>query len=558
MSELDAFPVLKKVEKSDSVSTYYRNQGNKCFQASEDFKAWQYYNLSLLHASYNSNNYCLALSNRSAVFFSMKKYKECLADIHEIFLMKYPQDLHDKLSKRQMLCQKALLKEIDDKEKHSDFKNILNMQSNRDPRYLCASTKLVVEFNEEMGRQVFAKEDIRVGEILVEEDPYFTLVLKTQYLFSCSYCLSRNLNLLPCKDCCYALYCSDECRINASKDYHNIECPLMASLFDMDFTKLELLALRTVIKARYDHNDWQSFLRTIEEAEANMNNEYRGHIKVNGEWIFDSKHYASIHTLECNIKKRSVSDIFQKSVTAVVFLKFLTEHTNFLQVQDSKLSESVRNCVAATLLLHLMTSPTNMHGISANIQSADGNFVEEQSLASAPYGFHSLINHSCVPNVVRFGKLGSGKMKLFALRPIKKGMQIFDNYGAHHALEDCLSRRASLKFQYKFHCVCEACVNDWPTYLSMRPSVHIPEKLVRIKNKLLNTSVINKLQKGDEETAVKLFKSLCSLCEHFEFYAPCTELSDCQEALKQCLSIFSGLLPYGNKLMIPWSAIPPE
>lgn len=429
LSDLNSFPQLAKVDKSDTVSTYYRNQGNKCFQSSEDFKAWQYYNLSLLHAPLNSKNYYLALSNRSAVYYSMRKYRECLNDIGIVVLMNIPQELSVKLNKRQKLCEQALLKEQGQNKAHPDLNNTLSLKCSKDSRFLSASSKLEVSFTKEMGRLVLAKEDINVGEILVDEEPYFVLLLKSQYLFSCSYCLSRNLNLLPCDNCCYAFYCSNECKENALKYYHAVECPLMATLFDMDFTKIELLALRTVLKARNDHNDWESLMKTIMDVEANMNNEFRGHVKYKEKWIFDSKHYATIHSLESNVNKRSVSDIFQKAVTAAVFLKFLMDHSTFLHVTDNMLSEKVKNCVGGMLLLHLMTSPTNMHGISSNIESSNGTFVEEVSLASAPYGYHSLLNHSCAPNVVRFHKLGTGRMMLFALRPIKKGMQIFDNYG---------------------------------------------------------------------------------------------------------------------------------
>lgn len=111
-------------------------------------------------------------------------------------------------------------------------------------------------------------------------------------------------------------------------------------------------------------------------------------------------------------------------------------------------------------------------------------------------------------------------------------------------------------FQYKFVCTCEACINNWPTYSTMGQPTSIPAKLGLVKIKLLDTRVINKLQKGDMATAISLFKSLCSLCSHLEPYAPCNDLSECQEALKQCLAIFFGLLPHGNKLMIPWDAIP--
>lgn len=429
LKSLQALPTPVEVSKSENVSTYYRNYGNQCFQNKEDYKAWQYYNLSLLFAPLSSENYCLALSNRSAVFHSLKKYKECLQDIKDVFSVKYPEKLKDKLSKRQAFCIKYLAndKKANDAN-YADINNIFTLQGPIDPRYPCASPKLEVLFSEELGRHVIAKEDIKVGEVLVQENPYFTLLLKDQYLFSCSYCLSRNCNLLPCTNCCFALYCSKECRKNAWKDYHSVECALMPTLIHMEFTKLELLAIRTVVKARNDHSCWDDLFETIHEADSNLNTEFRGHVLVDGQWVYDSRYYSSIHTLASNIERRSVSDIFQKSVTAAVFLHMLTTKTDFLNGNENN-AEKIRKCVAGMLLLHIMTSPTNMHGLDTNTQTVDGNFIEEISLASAPYSYHSLLNHSCAPNVVRCNKLGTGKMTLFSLRPIKKGMQLFDNYG---------------------------------------------------------------------------------------------------------------------------------
>lgn len=433
INENNSFPKVPDIQKSQNVSIYYRNRGNEFFQKSEDFKAWQYYNLALLHAPLKSDQYPLALANRSAVFFSMEKFNECIKDIQTIFSMKYPGRLKEKLLKRQSLCEEALssldLNPDIPKSYDRKKKEYVTMQHANDPRYPCASSKLKVVNNDEMGRHVIAKEDINVGEVLVQEEPYTVLLQKSQYLFSCSYCLSRDLNLLPCQKCCFVMYCSEDCHKKALKAYHEIECPLMPMLINMEFTKLELLALRTAIRARTDHTDWASLFRTIEEAEANANTEYRGHIKLNGKWIFDSTHYTSIHTLASNIEKRSMSDIFQKAVTAAVFLKVLSEKTDFMKCENDEELENIRRCVAGILLLHVMTSPTNMHGLSSNMETKHGNYEDEISIASGSYAYHSLFNHSCCPNVVRFSSLGSGKITLFALRPIKKGQQLFDNYG---------------------------------------------------------------------------------------------------------------------------------
>ncbi|XP_050347933.1 SET and MYND domain-containing protein 4 [Nymphalis io] len=555
LESLDAFPSVQEIKKNNDTSLYYRNLGNKCFEETAYHKAWQYYNLSLLHATLNSENYCLALSNRSAVFYELNKHKECLQDIDKVFSLEYPVKLKEKLNNRKKMCNEAM---CSSKEKEFDkFNEYLKMKSDKHSTYLCASNKLEVLISKEMGRHVIAKEDIKVGEVIVEEDPYFILLLKDQFLFSCNYCLSRSLNLLPCDGCCFCLYCSNECKAKAWKEFHNIECSLMATFVKMDFTKLELLALRTVLKARHDHNNWKDLFKTIEDAEANVDTGLHGHVKIDDKWIYDSKYYASIHTLATNEERRSISDIFQKGLTAAVFLRFLQKNTKFLKTENEQEYEKVNECVAGLLLLHLMTSPTNMHGISSIAATKEGKCVDEISLASAPYAFCSLFNHSCAPNIVRFSKLGSARMFVFALRPIKKGMQIFDNYGPHHALEELMSRQASLKFQFKFNCCCEACVNNWPNYLylTMRQSKNVPAKLVRSKKALLSEDIIDQLQRGNVDTALKTYKRLCDLCELLEPFAPCMELCDCQESLKQCLSIFEGLVPYGSSLMVKWKSV---
>lgn len=131
-------------------------------------------------------------------------------------------------------------------------------------------------------------------------------------------------------------------------------------------------------------------------------------------------------------------------------------------------------------------------------------------------------------------------------------------YRSHHALQGRRTRQESLKSQYKFTCICEACVNNWPTYLSMKPSKNLPIRIIKRMQNALNSEAIEKLQKGHKGTALLLFKPLCELIEELEFYIPCMELSDCQESLKQCLAILEGVLPYGYSNYVQWNAIPPK
>ncbi|CAH4030118.1 unnamed protein product [Pieris brassicae] len=550
------FPNTLEVSKDDNASTHFRNLGNQCYTKKDLYKAWQYYNLSLMYAPSDSISFCLALSNRSAVFFELSKFKGCLRDIDLCFSYKYSEQIKDKLIKRKELCIEALCK-IKKEEDDPEIQDILSFKGLKSEQYIGANLKLNVVSSKEMGRHVVAKQDIQVGEILVEEEPYTQIISGNQMLFACNHCLSTQINLIPCKDCCFALYCSEECRTNSWKEYHYVECPLMPTLIDMSFTKLELLALRIVIKARSEHDDWNSLYKIIEDAESNVDTEYHGHVKVGDKWIYDSKYYTSIHTLATNFDKRSVSDIFQKSVTAAVFLKFLLDKTDFLNADSDEEKNEICRCVAGLLLLHIMTVPTNMHGLTVTTDNGEGKYVSEINVSSGAYAFHSLFNHSCAPNVVRFTKRGTSKMKLVALRPIKKGMQIFDNYGFHHGLQDCTERQSALKFQYKFVCMCEACVNLWPTYFQLlMHQKRIPNKILRHKNKWLTTNIIDRLQNGDMDTVKKFYHKICALCEELDSFAPSTELCDCQEALKQCLFILQGLVLYSYNQKVDWTLKP--
>lgn len=131
-------------------------------------------------------------------------------------------------------------------------------------------------------------------------------------------------------------------------------------------------------------------------------------------------------------------------------------------------------------------------------------------------------------------------------------------FRSHFAIEDVFSRQHSLKFQYKFTCLCEACVEQWPMYLLMRPAKCLSIDIRRKQKKLLNSEVIEMLQKGDKDTALKLFKPLCELAQDLDPYAPCVELADCQESLKQCIGILQGLIPYCDSNMVEWQAVPPK
>lgn len=75
-----------------------------------------------------------------------------------------------------------------------------------------------------------------------------------------------------------------------------------------------------------------------------------------------------------------------------------------------------------------------------------GEFVETVSLGAAIFPTLANVNHACDPNIL----LVNWRQKAIALanRPIRKGEQIFDTYGAVAAYMPGEDRRAFLKVRF--------------------------------------------------------------------------------------------------------------
>lgn len=423
-------PLVIKEDKCEFSSCHYRNLGNKMYEKKKLYMALQYYNLALMYAPLVSPSYALAISNRSAVLAGLKQYDACLNDINMVLSMS-PMAIRDKLLKRRSMCMEALrtIEEPDIFEKNQLIEEIFAMNGPKNSKYVDASSKLAVLHTPELGRHVVAQEDIEVGDVIVREDPFVSVLLREQITMTCGNCFSRHFNMYPCAYCCMTMYCSRKCVGEAWESYHFYECPFLASLLDKKFTKLELLALRTTIKARTAHKSWEDVFKAVATVEDCKNIDDLGCYKTErGKMVYGSKNYESMHSLSTNLEKRDASDLFQKTVTAAILLRYLGMK-NFLSSDDPELKRKIKKFTTETLMHHLMTAPTNMHSITANVEDEDGNFVDEYNIGSGAYPFLSLINHSCAPNVVRYTRLGGTQTTLVALRPIKKGMQILDNYG---------------------------------------------------------------------------------------------------------------------------------
>lgn len=211
------FPQLNREpapKKSAAISLEKRKEGNVLFGNGKWAEAMEKYNESLCFAPTGSENISMAYANRAACFLRLKLYNECLIDIDLARNAGYPIHLMPKLDQRENDCLMAR----DASVPQDDYN--LKLSFEPDTEIPCMANVLKIERNRSGEVSVVAKGDIDVGQTVVLGKP-FCAYLHSRFALKCNICLKDNTNLMPCKLCTNAMFCSDECRGN---DLHEHEC----------------------------------------------------------------------------------------------------------------------------------------------------------------------------------------------------------------------------------------------------------------------------------------------------------------------------------------------
>ncbi|KAF5296486.1 hypothetical protein FQR65_LT01475 [Abscondita terminalis] len=491
-----SFPGLKVTGKDCKMATALREEGNSFFKLKKDQLALMKYTDSLAKAPLDSEEYALALANRSAVLYQLKLYKQCMKDITQALSRNYPKHLLEKLATRR---EKVL--QLQNEQRVVKYHRDIPVLSSSNEFIECASDFVEIRTTDEHGRHVVAKRNIKVGEVVAIEDPFAVILMKDKYLSHCYNCLRPCFNLIPCDNCVLIMFCNEGCKRLAWDTFHKYECLILPTLLDLDLNKLTLAALKIsiLVDLKQDH--------------------------INGSTTYKSRNYREIHDLITNTHLRPTSDLFERAVTAAIIFELVHKHTELL-IEGVKRREVFKEL----LLLHSQTGPSNFHEVSEVVKN---DYFEQDEIGVGAYSFLSLLNHSCCPNVVRhcYGRT----IVLRALRPIVKGEQLFDNYGYHHAVMEKQQRKQHLQKQYFFECVCEACTKNWPLYIEL-PKIHFDIKV--------SDDEIESLRNGTTALAEGIAMNLQNIAESLERLRPCKELADVQEILKQCYAVC------GNKRIV--------
>lgn len=422
--------VSLRLQKDQTKSLEFRQQGNSFFSLkNKDYvRALEFYNKSICFAEMGSVDLGIGYANRSAIYFEWKEYKTCLENIKLAKENGYPKRLMDKLNKRETECEKALEKikakqNNDEADEDDDDEVILapKLSYSAHPKIPFIADCLEMRETEELGRHIITNRDLSVGKVVAIEESFCSWTLPSVRYTRCAYCLEENnYNLIPCDYCTSTMYCNVNCAAEAFKSFHLFECPVIDFIYKM-LNIIQLSAVRVSICAITSFDNVELLQQFVDDpASAKMNAftlEYEKDMPK-------LELYKPIHNLETNQSKRTTADLFQRAVITAVIFRTLMDHT---QLNEMLPTEENKKLLMELIFRHLQTASTNFHRLETLANARDPNDLDDVSYGSGAFGFCSLINHACSPNIVRL-PIGT-QIAVFVLRPIKAGEELLDNYG---------------------------------------------------------------------------------------------------------------------------------
>ncbi|KAK9882070.1 hypothetical protein WA026_018917 [Henosepilachna vigintioctopunctata] len=471
---------VRRVLKNQITSNSYRKQGNTFFSENNLKQSLQLYTKSLCFALPLSEEYMLALANRSAVTFERKNYEDSLRDINIcLSSFTYPKNLKPKLLLRKADCLRELkrqdefslcLDEISELfrnvslisqdryiEKFNKLKewkghdkktvstavydSVSNLDFEENSDFAYASSKIELRYNKFKRRHVVAKENISKGDILFLEKAFiFSLIfdVETRDINTeiCYHCLKQTVSGISCDSCVRCIFCDTTCKEQSWNEYHKYEC--MGMQTDMWYhLGITLPAFKAFCKG--------------------MNANSTG-IQINN-ICFGSKfnNYPYFNSLVYHIDKINMSAL----VCSAILVRYLSKYTNFFQSYlaephcPEKDLHNLQKFVGSCITKHILQLENNSTVIENWI---DGNFslpTEKQSVACGIFPSVSLMNHSCKPNISNYFICDTIVVR--AVNDIKKETEIFNCYGIHYRAMRRCERQKQLLDLYNFECKCVIC-----------------------------------------------------------------------------------------------------
>ncbi|KAL0280425.1 UNVERIFIED_CONTAM: hypothetical protein PYX00_001719 [Menopon gallinae] len=500
-----------RARKSDPCAYGYIRQGNL---AREPYDRLQLYTNAVFSAQPKSRALSQAYSSRSTVLYLMGHYRESINDIDmalSILSIGSPErpsllvlksvllsavgenekakkvltsahSLRDKLPSEDIRLNseinnaETIIKRGKLIEKQEELE-LPKLKHGENPTFPGASNCVELKYSEEKGRHVIAKCDINVGDVLFLEKS-FSFVIHNK--FYCEACCKYVVAPVPCEYCTVVQYCSEKCRDSAYESFHKFECGYKQALM---YTGIAQLALRIILKAAGDFDTLKKRISSLNKGKS-----------IIGEDIYENVYNLLDHTASLDI-----TDLIKYSLVAI-FISILIFDNSYGTPTDL----NIQSC-ANVILRHIVQVISNSHSIctSNSASPTSGLDLKERRIGSAIYPSVSMMNHSCETSIVEgfHQDIFVGR----ACKKIKKGEEVYSNYGPNCILTDRLSRQKRLKDQYHFECKCPRCSEEYDLY----------DILNSLKCKKCKGPLVDYAQRVDVDNKI----SICLSCGTKEFFS---------------------------------------
>jgi hypothetical protein len=181
--------------------------------------------------------------------------------------------------------------------------------------------------------------------------------------------------------------------------------------------------------------------------------------------VYTSDDYRNLFNLATHHHRMSNVENFHRAVFAIVLLRCLDSQDYFEGSAESTKAEELSEdkLLIGRLIFHFLeVLQFNTHEV-AQLEMRGRRFEEgakSELIGAAVYPTLALFNHSCEPSLTRF--FTEDTITVQSIKTIKKGEEIFENYGPLFFHSKRADRQDRLKKQYWFVCCCPACEDDWP------------------------------------------------------------------------------------------------
>lgn len=485
-SEIDFLPLMK----SNIVAVKKRKEGNIYFDQSNFEQAIEKYNECLCYAENGSENLALAYANRAACFLKLKFCKEALKDIELSKKAGYPAHLLPKLDRRKDDCLKMMREEGSRVHEHE-----AKLSFEADEKFPCMANVLKVERNSvNGGYSIIARKDIDAGQTVVVENT--TKYLHQRYGSNCNICLKNVFcNLIPCKKCAIAMFCSPECQGNF---LHESECGLKINS-DIHVNNESMDVTRSILKAIHLFSSADELINFVEETLTN-------------EELPDSL-----------LHERSKYRAFLKQRIGRKFIDIVVLGTHAYCVHKEMLKISVVKQMFTTekhrrFLMHLIGHHFQVHHHNLTALSSSGklNAPDYNVLYSYLGVMSRYFNHSCYPHVLMLADDLANAVYI-TVRPIKKGEEVLTASLPFIVAQTRQNRQRKLWEYRQFRCNCKRCEGIFASK-KLRKQVANDNLM-----KALSSSTEIRFDKGTVEHQIGVLNELLQKYGHIDW---CDEIED--------------------------------